>query len=441
MIPQLPFVLWWMWLIFESGRCAEYCKTGEDEGCVTDSSRHLYREGVTCPDVLTYAHHPDKESQTWQEVPERDIIAFSAFIERRTLADGPSVRIVAAGLQEDYNRIGDVHCLLWYETDIGTECVTERADYVRIYPSTLHPDMWVSHFIICPLKRRDIDEMTPYAVSVVPRPCDVPRNLLKIANRRAIKKTNSHALCLPPIYNHFSDWRMLVEMIELHRILGISELVIYNQSMSTEVSHVLDMYAVDPSFSVNIVQWHFPGNKLKNNVNCQRGAINDCVYRMSARHRYVTVTDLDEVVVPRNANTWPEMMRALATTGSGVYMFQHAYFRRNNTGQTPCLITQQSLWRTDKVVPEGKVRCKSMYDTDSLLSLDLHYHYALVPGAVEYLVPPDVGMLHHYRSTPMSSFRENPEKYTYIEDTYMHRYYDDLVQRFNNIVTRANLKL
>ena len=435
------FLFCYICTLLESGGCKEYCSANEEQDCVADHGSGLYHGAETCPESVSYPHHLDRESDRWQPVDERQMIIFSAFVDRRPEAGGPSVRIIAAGLQEDYNRIGAVYCLLWYETDAGIESVTRQASYVRIYPSTLHPDMWVSHFVLCPLQSDgDGSRTTPFAVSVTSKPCAVPTNLLSVGNRDRVTKSATFALCLPPIYNRFSDWRMVVEMIELHRILGVSELVVYNQSMSDEVSQVLRLYAEDRALRVTTVQWHFPGEKLKNNVNCQRAAINDCAYRMSSRHQFVAVTDLDEVIVPRNATTWLEMMAAMATNGRGVYMFQHVYFRRNATGEKPYLITQQSLWRTDRVVPGGKVRCKSVYNTDLLLSLDLHYHYDLVSGAEEYMVPPDTAMLHHYRSSPMSNFAANPERYTYIEDCYMHLYESELTQRYNDIVSRLGLE-
>ena len=416
----------------------QYCEEG-DATCGTSVDRGRYDGDQECPELAQVAPRLDVESQTWQNVSGGKMWVFSAFIERRELANGPAVRIIAAGLQAEYNHIGDLYCVLWYELDGDVMSISHKAEYIRIYPSTLHHDQWVSHFIICPIKRYDIKHMTPYAVSVVQQPCDEPENVLLVQNRQEVVKTPTHALCLPPIYMKFSDWRMVIEMIELHRMLGASEITVYNQTLSAKVSKVLMEYSDDKSFKFNVVEWHFPGHLVSNNVNCQRGAINDCVYRMSLRHQYVTVTDLDEVLVPRVTSTWPELMKTIATPERGIYMFQHAYFRRNNTGEMPYLITQQSRWRTDRVVPAGKIRCKSMYNTDRAVSVDLHYHYILIPGTQEHMLPPDVAMLHHYRSTPMESFRKEPKKFTFIEDDYMSVYGDELKKRVTNVISRMKL--
>jgi hypothetical protein len=417
----------------------QYCTEG-DATCSGNAGRGHYSGYSKCPELSDKAPNIDTEPQSWQNVTGGKLWVFSAFIERRVPAHGPAIRVVASGLQEQFNEVGDLHCILWYDRDNNVAPISHKAEYIRIYPSTYHPDMWVAHFIICPIELNNSDDPTPYAISVVSKPCDEPENFLLVLHREKVTKTPTHALCLPPIYMRFSDWVMVIEVIELHKMLGASEITVYNQTMSAEVNKVLNEYRNDPTFKVNVIEWHFPGHLVKNNVNCQRGALNDCLYRMSLRHQFVTITDLDEVLVPRVANTWPELMKVIATPKRGIFMFQHAYFRRNNTGQTPYLITQQSLWRTDRVFPEGKIRCKSMYNTTLALSIDLHYHYDLLPGAEEYLLPPDEGMLHHYRSTPMETFHKYPERFTFIEDDHMHKYGAELKRRVSNAIKRMQME-
>ena len=116
----------------------------------------------------------------------------------------------------------------------------------------------------------------------------------------------------------------------------------------------------------------------------------------------------------------------------GIFMFQHAYHKRNKTEglPEPVLITQTSLWRTDKVIPEGKIRCKSLYRTERALKLDLHFAYQMHPGVKEYMVPETEAMLHHYRVEPMETFKKYPERYNYMFDEFMYKYGDELKRRY-----------
>ena len=151
---------------------------------------------------------------------------------------------------------------------------------------------------------------------------------------------------------------------------------------------------------------------------------------MGYYHRYVTITDLDEILVPRVTETWQELMKVVAKPDIGVYMFQHVYFRRNTSTENPYLITQSSFWRTDEATPVVTVRCKCMYRADNTISISVHIPYLLMPDAVEYLLPPETALLHHYRENPMESFEKHPECYRYIEDRHVETYKTRLVRAF-----------
>ncbi len=403
------------------------------ENCLSSMQEEVWNESMN--DISTCCNLTSKpisleEPQKWQAVYMRDIIVFSAFIERRSSADGLSVRIIGSGLQEQFHIIGQLYCQLWYVDKKSPYFV--EAKYTRIYPNTFHRDSWSSHFIICPLSGVMIEtgvKSLPYAVSVAAEPCIMAGNVLMVLNRKLTEKLNTHALCLPPLHGQFQNWTALVETFELHKLLGVAEIIIYSQSMSKMSMEVLQAYN---GKGVTVIEWNFP--TINTNVYCQRAALNDCLYRAGHVHKYVTITDLDEVLVPRAARTWPELMEKIASPRYGAYLFQHVYFRRNNTGEEPYLITQQSTWRTDKPQPPGKIRCKSMYDSEKAISLDLHFPYEMIKDAEEYILDSHEGLLHHYRPSPMESFRKNPERYTYIEDVYMHRYKVRLTEAYKQRV-------
>ena len=99
-------------------------------------------DGMTAPTFT-------KEPQKWQKVTDREVLVFAAYLEPREKADGPGIRIIANGLQEEFNNIGDIYCQLWYPGQVRPVAVGP-AIYDRIYPSLCHGDMWVSHFIVLP---------------------------------------------------------------------------------------------------------------------------------------------------------------------------------------------------------------------------------------------------------------------------------------------------
>lgn len=365
----------------------------------------------------------EREPQEWQDVLDREVQVFSAFVDSRRKLGGPLVRIIASGLQEKFNTVGKLFCTMWYQ-DRAIPVTVGPAIYDLIYPSISYPKMWVAHFILCPMPEGDIG--IPYAVSVTPTACGRASNALMVLNRvPSIVDEFSVAVCFAPVYGHTVNWTAFMEWIELHKILGMTSAWFYNYSMEANVDRVISRYSSNSSDNIHVVQWKFPQDKLINYFD-QHGAINDCLYRAGHRHRYVTVQDIDEVMTPRKHPDWPAMMKFLFRPNVGAYLFQHAYFRRNRTGELPYLITQQSLWRTDVVTPPGKIRCKTMYHASNTIKADIHFPYKLVDTAEEYLLPPEVAMLHHYRVDPMESFREHPEKFRFIEDKHMNKYKDRL---------------
>ena len=138
------------------------------------------------------------------------------------------------------------------------------------------------------------------------------------------------------------------------------------------ISNVLEAYAKDDDgqsagVQLTAIPWNFPPNRTISYFN-QLESVNDCIYRAALRHRYVAVSDLDEVLVPRQPGGWPKFVVDMGNDSHvGAFLFQHVYFRRNSTSsslsayrrrQTPDLITTQSVWRTDVIIPPGRIGCK-----------------------------------------------------------------------------------
>lgn len=55
----------------------------------------------------------------------------------------------------------------------------------------------------------------------------------------------------------------------------------------------------------------------------------------------------------------------------------------------------------------------------------------MVDGAVDLLVDPADGMMHHYRQTPLPLFEKRPELFQFIEDTYMFKFKEQLSDAVN----------
>ena len=369
-------------------------------------------------DVITCSNLPDKpiikeEPQKFQKVSDRPVFVFSAYHEKREKAFGPSVRVIAAGFQRQFNEIGDFFCQLWF-FDKRTPLVV-NGTYEVIYRSIGHGDMWTIHYITCPLPSQ---EEIPYAVSVTPEECVKPINLLLVLNREPPKPTRTFGVCISAIYGGYRDWQGIIEMFEFYRIFGASEIVVYNLSLSLESNKALTYYKNKMGRNVTVVDWKIPREMHKTSTYFQRGVLNDCLHRLSHRHMFVAMKDLDEIMVPRKYKSWHKLFDDIFHQNTAIYMFQHSYFRRNTSDIEPYSIAMSSQWTTKQVFPAGKVRCKSMYNALLTYSVDVHYHYTLLRGTQEHMVDPSDALLHHYRISPMESFRKDPS-IEFIQDKYL----------------------
>ena len=166
-----------------------------------------------CKESVQRPRTPSAELQQWQEVAGRNVTVFSAYVDRRVDAGGPLIRIIASGLQEAYNSVGQLYCRMWF-VDTKASAVTGQTTYEQIFRSP-NPAMWAAHFVLCPLADSASPEV-PQLVSVLDRPCGTPANVLLVLDRDRVggttnrnfigrsghrkRRKTSFALCLPALY-------------------------------------------------------------------------------------------------------------------------------------------------------------------------------------------------------------------------------------------------
>ena len=139
--------------------------------------------------------------------------------------------------------------------------------------------------------------------------------------------TQEVGLCLKPIHSNYSDWFELITFVELQKILGVSKIVVYNESMSKDVSCILryydqqehlisvmawDLYAKSNIRITSPYDWWDKKNNLRNRGGL--ASVNDCFYRNMNDYQYLFSVDLDEFIIPHIHETIPEMLQYLKST-------------------------------------------------------------------------------------------------------------------------------
>ena len=186
----------------------------------------------------------------------------------------------------------------------------------------------------------DTNIATPFAVSIVTASCQRPLNLVRIIDLR--QRSTAHntdveypavnfTVCVPPMFGSFDDVSHLVEFIEVNRVFGAEKYQLYVESVSPRVASCLREYA--RRSIVEIQPWTVPPNIAP--FIYQHGqilAINECLYRLMYRTKYVVVQHVDQFTVPMRSDTWMSMLDSINKDTGGEsdriasYNFRNRFF-------------------------------------------------------------------------------------------------------------------
>lgn len=101
----------------------------------------------------------------------------------------------------------------------------------------------------------------------------------------------------------------LVEFVELHRILGVSRVTLYNDTIGPEANCALRYY--ERKGLVNVLPWHKLEMVSQREIRTEGlfAALNDCLYRSMYEFDYVALLDLDEFIIPRHEDSILDLVR------------------------------------------------------------------------------------------------------------------------------------
>lgn len=264
------------------------------------------------------------------------------------------------------------------------------------------------------LQCRTSTHRQPSYVSVVKQSCAPPQNLIPVKGIIPVARfSRRFTVCLAPLNMNYSRAYELVEWIELNRILGAEKFTVYNYSSAPNIAQVLEYYSKQGL--VEIVQWQIPlvvdtwPKKSTPEIHYfgQLAMLQDCLYRNKQESEYVVNIDLDEFIIPRGQNitTWSEMIEPLHEK-SDSFIFRNTFFRKEwkdtyedfpkkKIAKAYRLVTPLKTQREAVILPHGS---RSKYITNTAMTYRLQVHSVQSSTGRVKLVPPEVGLLHHYRN-------------------------------------------
>lgn len=209
----------------------------------------------------------------------------------------------------------------------------------------------------------------------------------------------------------------MIAWIEMNRLLGVNHFMIYDFDLNPELRKLMAHY--HSLGIVSILEWKlspipvstqqvWPPPKTKVHYFGQFAAYNDCLYRLGNRFRYLMFTDLDEMIVPLKNARLNDYLKSVDAVSIAQFRFRNTYVRTDYP---------QNNWiqQIDPAIAAHNVpflrftrREKRVLPTDVGQKVVVKFYNSHVMGVHELIVnskdtfdvPPEEGLLFHYRTPP-----------------------------------------
>ncbi|XP_063607392.1 uncharacterized protein LOC134782012 [Penaeus indicus] len=391
---------------------------------------------------------------------------YGAYYDNRTLEpDRPVVRITAI-----INRVGKFAptiCQIWFE-DLDEPVFSESSRVLVWYKEWGHYNNHdLNPYIITCKIPASHQHLVPQAVSLVERHCDYATNLLKVIyNLPEDGQKEGFAVCVKGSEFYTGDMTVrLIEWLELHFAMGANKIFYYDFGMNRRLTKTMEYYTKKGLVEVIPLtlpddQPNIPGlvyKYLDAKFKYQHEVIpyNDCYYRNIYRYRYTVHADPDEIIIPRNANSWHELMdiivkksqkdKVLYTSYSAPHTFYmdemlppEGYFK----DIPKYMHIMQHAYRSANYTPPG-ASIKCFHDTERALGLHNHFPIHCLGGQYNcrsYFISPEDAQMQHYRKTCQGFVQncyETYKKNTVLDPTAW-KFKDEVMARVNRTLAALN---
>ncbi|CAH1638226.1 unnamed protein product [Spodoptera littoralis] len=253
----------------------------------------------------------------WQHVAGTRVSLYAAYYDDRTAQR--YVRILATFHGRNYSTEDALFC---QTRSRNGNLIEDTVEVVAAKPLEIWWHKWdftpsevdTPLLLSCPLTE---PLSGPSVVSVVTEPCDNPSNAFEL---KPIKDTNKRSrtftICVKDMNFDKDISQSLVEWIETNKILGVDLIDMYVDEVTEKTKRVLLHYqdkGLVRLFHVPIK--HKSGRSLWQRRRDHILTYNDCLYRNVKESEYIVPLDIDEVVLPKIANTWPELLNRFNNYG------------------------------------------------------------------------------------------------------------------------------
>lgn len=312
--------------------------------------------------------------------------------------------------------------------------------------------LYIEYILTCSLPR---SYYPPLSVAITDNKGELNISGIPVEIPEQAEVQQELAICVSVSYYKINPLS-LVEWLEMQKILGVSRVFIYNNSITGEANRILSMYRDEGFVEVRHSFSFVPGPEEELIHLHMSPVINDCMYRNMFAYRYFAVIDLDEVVVPRQYKLLPEFIRNLprlldyGRVGSFIFLNAYFFFDLNQSGGE--VSDHRSLYLTyrKRLFPsQPKYSSKSIVDSQACEAMHNHncFQYTAEVESQWTLfvtVPSKMALLHHYKWCHLDSYFKSSGSCTaamkdFVFDNIIDRYHYSLVRNLKSRLEKLKL--
>ncbi|KAF5287396.1 hypothetical protein FQR65_LT12221 [Abscondita terminalis] len=332
---------------------------------------------------------------------------------------GPTVRIL--GMMDEIEPIKLMRCQLWFRDKRKPVIVTASA-YDLIWLKgwgQYKKGNFLPYLIPCRIPSA-YRNLTVEAVSLVENECDNATNVLKVIDNKPIGKKQDFAVCVKGMDFLLDDISsILIEWIEVLHLLGADKIFFYNLHVHENVKKVIDHYQnlgrlkVEPlTLAVGPNTPYLQHMYLKENIHKKRFSelipYNDCFYKHMHEYKYITLLDVDEIIVPLIYDSWKNLTDL--KNDYDAFYSRHVYYIADSKhthkffDDIPEYMHILNYVNRDRKILKSGVRVKTFFNTETAVALHNHFPLKCLRHCKSKTMNPTDVRVQHYRITSDESY-------------------------------------
>ncbi|XP_063810589.1 beta-1,4-galactosyltransferase galt-1-like [Pseudophryne corroboree] len=280
--------------------------------------------------------------------------------------------------------------------------------------------------------------------------------LFRIQNLDMRPFSANFTVCISTMFGNYSNVLQFIQTMEMYRILGAQQVMIYLNNCSPQVEKVIQYYIAEGIVEVipwPIQQYLRPARAWLYSMDVkdieyygQLATLNDCIYRNMFRSKFVLLNDIDEIILPIKHQTWDSLMESLQqqNPGVGVFLFENHIFPQTIT--TDGNFSNISSWKS---LPGFNIlqyihrepdrsdyfnARKMIVDPRKVIQTSVHSVLKSIGDSKE--VSLETALVYHCR-TPL---QKSLNKSSLIEDKTIWRYNASLIRNVNTVLSQVDLQ-